>query len=411
MERQRRFAASPETDDGNFARAWERSVILWKRCGEMKRDTRSGAIPLIANLLLSVVASVITVSGLLLLDLMMTSMVGGTDAIDGPIDKLRVPVREFHHGLGTNIRVEEGWGDKKHLVFTNSLGMRDETNRKVAPKAHQKRVLLIGDSFTEGVGVAYEHSFAGLVGKSLEAKNIETLNAGVAGYSSIIYWRRVKHLIEELNIDVDRVIVMLDISDIYDAGIYTLNADGNVTKAKLLKRVQEYIEQRTTICRIVVRYLYSHYERFQYWRIKGNGTSDGTSSLAINHYYALWTVDSNIFEAYGRSGLENEDRYLSMLAKLLDARRIPLTVTVYPWPDQIWYNDRNSRHVTYWKEWSIRNNVEFIDLFPSFFNLNPDNPRLTIEQYYIEGDVHWNARGHQLVAKELLKRIEDWQDR
>jgi acetyl esterase/lipase len=49
--------------------------------------------------------------------------------------------------------------------------------RDVPLASKQKRILLIGDSFIEGMGVPYENSVAGILGESLKADATDVLNA------------------------------------------------------------------------------------------------------------------------------------------------------------------------------------------------------------------------------------------
>jgi lysophospholipase L1-like esterase len=67
-------------------------------------------------------------------------------------------------------------------IRVNSFGMRDvEIERAPGPK---KRIAVLGDSFTWGIGVADEDRFT----EQLElARGVETLNFGVAGYAPIQY--------------------------------------------------------------------------------------------------------------------------------------------------------------------------------------------------------------------------------
>jgi hypothetical protein len=81
------------------------------------------------------------------------------------------------------------WGGSKYGLCTNSLGFKDGPARIVPLVQEKRRVLLIGDSFTEGIGASFDRTFAGLLYRDgLEnAKKIEFLNAAVAGYSPVIY--------------------------------------------------------------------------------------------------------------------------------------------------------------------------------------------------------------------------------
>lgn len=358
-------------------------------------------IQLLFNILLSIAVAVLTIGFLFMLDLLATSAVGQISFFDKPNQNVRIPVAEFHHGLGANKKLEEGWGKDKYFLTTNSLGFRDSKNREISTKSNKKRILFIGDSFTEAVGVPYDESFVGLIDNYFAEKNVEVLNAGTSSYCSIIYWRKIKYLIEEVKLGFDQVVVMLDISDIYDSTLLTLDRNGNVVKRNLLKRTQDFVEANTTLFRSISKYLYSYYVWIK-WTHFAEGDASG---LGINDYKSLWTVNDNMWEAYGRVGIKNEEKYLSELLEILRSRGVALTLAVYPWPDQIWHKDLQSKHVRHWRQWSERNNVKFIDLFPLFLDLNPENPSSTIKEYYIRGDIHWNKYGHKLVAQELFKHL------
>ena len=92
-------------------------------------------------------------------------------------------------------------------------------------------ILFIGDSFVEGVTFSYEDTFVGIIDSVLSKQGIETLNAGRASYSPIIYWRRIKFLIEELGVQFNEVVVFIDISDAQDeARKYELSKNKNVKR-------------------------------------------------------------------------------------------------------------------------------------------------------------------------------------
>ncbi|MEZ5787169.1 MAG: hypothetical protein R3D62_12065 [Xanthobacteraceae bacterium] len=112
------------------------------------------------------------------------------------------------------------WGENQHRFFTNNLGYKDAAVRAVAPECATRRILLIGDSFTEGIGLSFEDSFAGLLfqaGKQLEPP-VEFLNAGVISYSPSLYYKKVRHLVEH-GWCVNEVVVFPDLSDIPDEAV------------------------------------------------------------------------------------------------------------------------------------------------------------------------------------------------
>ena len=87
----------------------------------------------------------------------------------------------FHHGLLPNREAKNIWGDRIFPVYTNSLGFKDQSCREIALTTDKKRIVFIGDSFTESMGMTWEESFAGMIADKLP--ETEILNAGVVSYS------------------------------------------------------------------------------------------------------------------------------------------------------------------------------------------------------------------------------------
>jgi len=77
---------------------------------------------------------------------------------------------------------------------------------------------------------------------------------------------------------------------------------------------------------------------------------------------------------------------------------------VYPWKKQIWDGDLNCIQVKCWKQFCINNHIRFINLFPLFINNTP--AWRIVNEYFIEGDNHWNKNGHKLVADFLYPEFE-----
>src|SRR5437867_12426223 len=87
---------------------------------------------------------------------------------------IHIPSPIYHHTLKTNSSsVIEEWGPLHHTEFTNSLGFRDNSIREVGLRSDRYRILMMGDSFTEGVGNDYQQTFVGIFADALSAKGIE----------------------------------------------------------------------------------------------------------------------------------------------------------------------------------------------------------------------------------------------
>ena len=129
----------------------------------------------------------------------------------------RIKSEIYHHDILPGTDVSENWGDLRYKLVTNSLGFRDFQNTSVKKvSSSKKRLILIGDSFTEGVGLGYKDSLAGQITNYLKKeKEYEVLNSGVGSYSPTNYYYKTKYLIDQ-EYKFDKAIVFLDITDVID---------------------------------------------------------------------------------------------------------------------------------------------------------------------------------------------------
>jgi hypothetical protein len=111
---------------------------------------------------------------------------------------VRIADAKYDHGFAANFDGYDVWGELWYRLTTDSLGLKDTSVRNVPQKSDSRRVLLIGDSFAEGIGMSFADSFAGLLYRAGQERSekIEFLNAGVASYSPSIYYKKIKYLLE-----------------------------------------------------------------------------------------------------------------------------------------------------------------------------------------------------------------------
>ena len=319
---------------------------------------------------------------------------------------------EYHHDLRKNVDTVALWGTRTYSIKTNSLGFRDNVVRDVPLKPAQFRVLLLGDSFTEGIGVRHNDTFAGILSNELQKDQIEVLNAAVASYSPAIYYRKTKYLIEEVGLRFDEVIVFIDISDIDDeARVYDFDLHGHVIGLQdkpdtidadvgFRSRAQSFVKDNSVILTFLDEVPHALFDPDP-----GYGACRSWSKQALaamtDLERSLWTIDETVFAKYGSKGLEKGRQNMERLLRLLESKGIPLTIVVYPWPDQISYRDADSRQVTFWKKWAGENHVAFVSMFPYF--VNREDPEAVIGRYFIPCDTHLNEQGHRLFANAFLR--------
>lgn len=355
---------------------------------------------------------------------------GRCDFVDNTEHRKKYRIRHpvYHHALAPDVTVMARWGNTTYPLSTNSLGFRDAAPRTVpkAPPAGWTRLLLLGDSFTEGQGVPWPDTLAGRLTRALAPRHETVLNGAVSSYATAIYLAKMRYLLEVEKLAVDRVVLLMDISDpLNDAGWYETTADGRVVdrdspavKESLPQRLGQWYKRTSLIARLVVRLRDNlHYAGLKA-EYEARADHDGAPfDLALVEEKttgirdAVWTYDDEAWAAYGQKGRAIAKANLDQLKALLDARGIPFTLVVYPWPDQIFHDPQAPRQTDFWRAWAAANGTRFVNLFPLFTDgLSPEKALAT---YFIPYDVHWNAAGHGLVAKALLDALDspslDWE--
>lgn len=310
----------------------------------------------------------------------------------------------LHHSLRPLVSVDSvTWGSSVHRVVTNSLGFIDASMRQIPAQATSPRVLLLGDSFTEGVGVPFDSTFAGILEQRALSRGLDILNGGNASYAPIMYLKRTQQLLSR-GVRIDEVIVFIDISDIQDEAYYHLQGDRIIlvdppSAGTWTRLWREYRKYSFILGRVWPAIL----TRIVRPRPSVPLCLDGEEHSPDCR--GGWPSSAAIRARFGDAGIAAAKRDMSALAARLRSHHIPLTVLVYPWPQQMRWNDFNSLQRTIWREWAAGEQAAFIDLFPPFFAVaRNEGTENAIPRLFIDGDIHWNPQGHQLVVTELLSR-------
>ena len=324
-----------------------------------------------------------------------------------PID----PVR--YYALLPNCYCIRLWGKSSYPMFTNNLGFRDDRIRDVPLRVAKPRVLILGDSHAEGM-TAWEDTFVGRMAANLP--QYDFLNGSMGAYSPSNYLNTAR-MVWEKGIEVDEVIVFMDISDAQDeAALFRdKDASGAVTapgrKAIVQGRygkLREEINKHFLITDDIVEFFERTLVRLGFYHLdRGEGNE-------FDQERGAWTYrkvnDTLPFEAgYAPLGLEagiaKEEAKMDLLWQELARRNIPISVVVYPWPDQIVHDTTDSRQVQIWRQWCEGKCKRFISLFPAFFAAKAQCSRLEpgcwYLRYYIFGDVHYNSAGNAVAAEVL----------
>lgn len=326
----------------------------------------------------------------------------------------------YHHGLLTSRESVSAWGEgDPYPVFTNSLGMFDRAARQVPRQSDRHRIVFIGDSYTEGLGVPYEETFVGRVSARVDPEKVEVLNAGVMSYCPKLYYLRTRHLIEQQRLDFDELYVFIDISDIQDEILYDefVPAEGDGRPGPGA-RAHRFLERNSFAYRsldALVRYqeLQRRMERYNaqvyppwlnyFWHDDVN--EEAYADPAFPMIRAHWTLSPRLFRnEWTQRGIRSAREHMAKLVALCREHGIRVTIAVYPWTVQVERRNLKSVQVRLWRAFAEEHDVGFIDLFPSLITelSYPD----FAARYILPGDAHWNADGHELVADGVWPHVE-----
>lgn len=346
----------------------------------------------------------------------------------------------YHHGLRKNFRGTVSWGKEKHPVYTNDLGCKDDRRRTVPRDVDRHRVLFIGDSFTEGAGLPFEQTFVSMFRKGFP--ELDVLGCGSVSFSPKLYYYRLKYLLEVEKLHFDELIVFIDISDINDEIEYSI---WTPVEESPLRRLDSWLRSVSFTYKILRNSVLSvedskTLQRLIRWIDAGKAVSQDSPAATTNvtaqpaavsaaepqktargvaplarpevvmppDFRAnrvverpRWTYDPIIYEKWGKSGMALAQYHMDLIARLMREQHIPMTIAVYPWPDQIRQGEHHSIQQTEWRRFSEERGIGFLSYFDEFVQ---DDHEGVIQKYFIPGDVHWNEPGHRLVYEKLRDR-------
>lgn len=326
----------------------------------------------------------------------------------------RVANPVYDHGFTPNFDGYDVWGEVRYRLITNSLGFKDGSVRNVPMKTATRRILLIGDSFAEGIGMAYEDSFAGLLDQAGQQRTdkIEFLNAGAASYSPSIYYRKIKHLLDS-GLQFDEVVLFSDTSDVMDESnsYFCIDADPKY-RSRCTPRegsMQPAAAQPKKSNFLIDRFVITNRLRIGFKRWTQSLLGNRKSALSTDYFRIGWTnpradLGTNYQPLGVEGGIARSVQNMRALSDLLAGRKIPLTIVVYPWAQQIAQGDRNSRQVSLWRDFCEERCKAFIDLYPVFFAAS-EADKNWYEHLYIVGDDHFSTAGNRMMFEQVAKRL------
>ncbi len=318
---------------------------------------------------------------------------------------IRIDHKFYHHTLKKNVNYKKASGfDGNYVLCTDNHGFKYKCDTKRNKKF---KVAFLGDSFVEGLALNYEDTFVGIFENK---KKVSVANLGVTSYAPSIYLSKIKFLLDN-NYEFEHLILFIDLSDLYDDNtFYQINEDLSVT--------EKNAESKNLKRRKFLRYNFP-LTNFYMFVIKMNNRlnkevpsikSEEPKFNAKAAIKAKWSYQtSDIVDGFDEPISKTQKEMIetmTILFKLLKKNEIKLSLAVYPWPQQLQFDKRNSKHVKMWRNFCKKKCHKFIDFFPYFFDEKEKNSFLEVyKKYYFWNDVHFNALGNKIIAERLIKEF------
>lgn len=330
-----------------------------------------------------------------------------------PGDSYRISDEVKHHGLIPNTTAKLRSDEFDINYFINSFGLRD---KEFNLSKNKYRALMLGDSFTEGVGVNIENTIPKKVEMLLKSKgyNIEVINSGVSSYSPILEYIYFKN--EGYKFNPDLVILNLDISDIQDDYRYenisikdkygnVLAVPGSRTVPRWRNKLRDWCSKYNINICVGVFHTYSTLKGTDKKRvvdvIPGEITSDRLFPTRFN-------LTKEQKAHYGRTFT-----YIKKIKDFAESKGANFVLVAYPYGHQVngkemaerrkylKYDEYPIYSLDFFKDvkaFADKNKINYIDTYYKFNN-TPEFP------LFYSYDIHMTERGYELVAEGITEGL------
>lgn len=313
----------------------------------------------------------------------------------------------YHHDLPPGFNGEKEWGPLRYQLQTNSLGFKDDQTGAIPLRADRHRILIMGDSFTEGVGCSHAETFASRFEQLLRERGVavDVQNAGVLSYSPKLYYNKVRYLLHNAGLKFDELIVFIDMTDIQDEVRYvtfTPTGDFGISTSYLVNFADAQIKQHS-FTYFSLRRLYQsrHQPAFEDLPLEDLVLHDQEFLDNWSIDRIGWAFSDDLYRQWGEKGVHLALRHMDALYQLCRENDIRMNVAIFPWPRQILERRGIDLHVRTWTDFCAQRGIPLLNYFPLFAEQGA--PVEVLRNYYIPGDVHWSRGGHHFVAEKLTE--------
>ena len=279
----------------------------------------------------------------------------------------------------------------------------------------------------------YNNTLVGILNNEFNNKknNFKFLNAGVSSYSSYLYLKKIKNIIEENNnLKIKDVIVLFDKSDVED-------------DEKYLSRPKKFENTKGQFINKRKEDFYKDLKELSFWRfftkqtVSGKTTkliTDGLEEFVSNlkkrielskkfnksffeitslEIKAIKSINNRpyIKDLFRSKQWENKTKNkinfavenMIILKNFLDKQNINLIVVLYPWSFEIEDEEFRERYLNYIIPLLNKSKINTIISYDQFLK---NNIYENVGKYFIYNDVHFNGNGYRIIAKDIAEYLD-----
>ena len=283
-------------------------------------------------------------------------------------------------------------------VKINSKGLRDR-EYDYKKLGGIKRIVVLGDSMTWGVGVEEKEIFTEVLEDNF-LKNIQVINMGAACYGNdqeLLFLRE-----EGVKYSPDLVIVAFNVNDLVNnmhyiqsfqyKPMFVLDAENKL----ILTNVP--VPQKSFLSFGMFLYTHSHTFNFLFERLQSRGILDRLIKKVFSKKDASTTNVSYITER--QNGYNLTKAILKEIDTVAEANNAKTMIVIIPSRTQVKNKNCDPEINGVLVDFGKESNIPVLDLLPEFRN-HAENG----EQIYFEFDCHWNANGHKLTAELIYDKL------
>ncbi|HHZ66056.1 MAG TPA: SGNH/GDSL hydrolase family protein [Flavobacteriales bacterium] len=294
---------------------------------------------------------------------------------DGPESEYLSPYNDktmWPRTMFSNTSFETKTAEFTYANQFNSTGVRD-VEHDIANKQKDCRILLLGDSFTEGVGSRMEESWSSKLEPLINVDTgltIRIMNAGFAGADPIYCYEFFEKKMSEYSPEL--VILVLNGSDPVDfmvrGGRERYNDDGTLIYKD--RPGMEYLFSKSHLCRFILMRVFDYD-----WLL----ISPGEKAARIKEAELIMTECISRFQRH--TSESNMD----------------FMVVLHPFSSDL-INGQYDFDYSYLESNLASNKVPYLDLF-DHFDRNIEEGK--VFEYYWENDGHLTPKGNELFASGM----------